>query len=50
MSFKLVAEDNNNNDAPFDNINTADELDLDNIILAEIRRLRSKKKRADFIP
>ena len=49
VSAKSVAKDNNK-DASIGSINSADDLDLDNIILAEIKRLKSKKKRADFIP
>ena len=49
VSAKSVAKDNNK-DASIGSINSADDLDLDNIILAEIKRLRSNKKRADFIP
>ena len=49
VSVKSVAK-GNNKDASIGSINSADDLDLDNIILAEIKRLKSKKKRADFIP
>ena len=49
VSVKSVAKANNK-DASIGSINSADDLDLDNIILAEIKWLKSKKKRADFIP
>ena len=49
VSVKSVAKANIK-DASIGSINSADDLDLDNIILAEIKRLKSKKKRADFIP
>ena len=48
VSGNLATKDNDN-DASIGNINTADGLDLESIILAEIKRLKSKKKRADFI-
>ena len=44
------AAKDNRNDASIGSINSTDDLDLDNVILAEIKRLKSKKKRADLIP
>ena len=49
VSVKSVAKAKNK-DASIGSINSADDLDLDNIILSEINRLKSKKKRTDFIP
>ena len=42
VSDDLAAKDNNN-DASIGNINTAEDLDLGSIVLAEIKSLKSKK-------
>eukprot|EP00112_Aurelia_sp_Birch-Aquarium-sp1_P009412 Seg207.3 transcript_id=Seg207.3/GoldUCD/mRNA.D3Y31 product="hypothetical protein" protein_id=Seg207.3/GoldUCD/D3Y31 len=46
----LSAMKNDNTDAFIENKTTLEDVDLEKNILAEIRRLKSKKKRADFIP
>ena len=46
----LSATKNDNTAAFIDNKTTMGDIDLENNIIAEIRRLKSRKKRADFIP